>query len=444
MGRFSLRTVGWVAALVALAGLIVASAETRGGSGRYPLSPAAPGRPAHITLVKTFAQLFDEAAVRATTGTQWATIARRNAVVVLNSWDFDLIPVLKRVNPGIQVWVYKDLSGVRSDDCMTASGDCGVCPQGVMDSGYLSSGTGYCWVKRNHPDWLLRAAGTGRPIEFRGYPHTWETDYGNPVYQRQWIHNVLTDVRRHGWDGVEVDNALTTADAYGLAAKYRSDAAVQAATYSALRDVGPALHDAGVASVFNVGYATRFPGLWQRWLTPVDGLEQEFYLSYSTQPNATGAAWLGYQDEVSSCAALHKRCWFHSGDYSVAVTSQTGEYALASFLLVADSRQLLAVGDTVSVTVARQWALGTPVTTMKQVGGTWRRYFTSGIAIVNSAGSWSTVSLGGTYLNDSGHPVSAVALAPASGAILLRHPATDAINASGLTQHWRPRPAAAR
>ena len=133
--------------------------------------------------------------VRATTKAQWAAVARDNAIVVLNSWDFRLIPVLKRANPEVQVWVYKDLSGVRSDDCTGPRGSCGACAQGVTDGIYLSSGMGYCWVKRHHPDWLLDAAGTGRPFEFRGYPQIWETDYGNASYQRQWIQNVLADVR---------------------------------------------------------------------------------------------------------------------------------------------------------------------------------------------------------------------------------------------------------
>ena len=31
--------------------------------------------------------------------------------------------------------------------------------------------------------------------------------YGNAAYQRQWVQNVLADVRDHGWDGVKVDNA---------------------------------------------------------------------------------------------------------------------------------------------------------------------------------------------------------------------------------------------
>jgi hypothetical protein len=371
---------------------------------------------------------LDEAQVQATTKAQWSAVARSSAIVVLNSWDFRLIPVLKRANPKVQVWVYKDLSGVRSDDCTVPGGSCGACARGVTDGTDLSSGMGYCWVKRNHPDWLLDAAGTGLPFHFKNYPQIWETDYGNPSYQRQWVQNVLADVRDHGWDGVDVDNALTTAAAYGVAAKYPTDAAVQAATYSALQKIGPALHDAGVPAVFNVGYATAFPQLWQRWLGPVDGLEQEFYLSFSSRPNAAGVAWSTYEDEVSSCTAQHKSCWFHAGEFSDAVTSQTRQYALASFLLATDGRQFLSVGSETSTSSEPSLALGGRLSEMFQVGASWRRYFAQGLAVVNPSMSTLVVPLGGTYLN-AGRPVQIIVLGPASGAVL--HTAGDGGTGNG-------------
>jgi len=412
--RGPLRRVGWRTAVLLLGLLTVAGVVV--GSSDWLSSPA-PGDPGRIAAVKTFSEWLDEAQVEATSAAQWAAVARSNAIIVLNSWDFRLIPVLKRANPEVQVWVYKDLSGVRSDDCAGPGGNCGTCVRGVTDSLYLSSGMGYCWLKRNHPDWLLDAAATGRPFEFKNYPQTWETDYGNASYQRQWAQNVLADVRDHGWDGVKIDNALTTATAYGVAAKYPNDAAVQAATYSALRNIRPVLHDAGVPAVFNVGYATAFPQLWQRWLGSVDGLEQEFYLSFTSRPNAVGAAWSIYEDEVSSCATRHKSCWFHSGESSAAVTSQTRQYALASYLLATDGRQYLSVGAVTSKPLEPRLSLGGRPSEMFQVGKSWRRYFAHGIAVVNPSMSTLVVSLDGTYLN-AGRPVQSIVLGPASGAVL--------------------------
>jgi hypothetical protein len=412
--RGLLRRVGWKAAVLPF-GLLTVAAVVVGISG-WPNSQA-PGDPEQTAAVKTFSVWLDEAQVQATTKAQWSAVARSSAIVVLNSWDFRLIPVLKRANPKVQVWVYKDLSGVRSDDCTVRGGSCGACARGVTDSIDLSSGVGYCWMKRNHPDWLLDAVGTGLPFHFKNYPQIWETDYGNASYQRQWVQNVLADVRDHGWDGIDVDNALTTAVAYGVAAKYPTDAAVQAATYSALQKIGPALHDAGVPAVFNVGYATAFPQLWQRWLGPVDGLEQEFYLSFSSRPNAAGAAWSTYEDEVSSCTAQHKSCWFHAGEFSDAVTSQTRQYALASFLLATDGRQFLSVGSETSTSLEPSPALGGRLSEMFQVGASWRRYFAQGLAVVNPSMSTLVVPLDGTYLN-AGRPVQTIVLGPASGAVL--------------------------
>jgi hypothetical protein len=225
-------------------------------------------------------------------------------------------------------------------------------------------------------------------------------------------------VRGHGWDGVVVDNALTTANAYGTAASYPTDAMVQAATYSALRRAGAALRAARVGSVANVGYATSFPGLWQRWLGPVDGLEQEFYLSYTTQPGAVGARWGAFQDEVSSCAAENKVCWFHAGSYSATVTARTRDYALASLLLATDGRQLLAVGAFSAASPPPHTALGPPLGAADQLGRAWRRAFTGGAVVVNPSTAPATARLGRGYLDGTGRQVSAVVLPPATGAIL--------------------------
>lgn len=413
-----------MAALVALAVLAVAATIASGLSRPRGASHPSGLGASPVPAVRTFSSWLNEAQVRATTTAQWQDIARDNAIVVLNSWDFRLIPILKKANPKVQVWVYKNLSGVRSDDCTTPSGNCGSCGPGVQDSAYLSSGMGYCWIRRNHPDWLLSAAGTGQPFRFRGFSQIWAADYGNPAYQQQWFRNVLADLRGQGWDGVEVDNALTTANAYGTAARYPTDAAVQAATYSALRRIGPALHEALAPAVFNVGFATMFPGLWQHWLGTVDGLLQEFYLSFSTRPNASGTTWSLYENEVSACVAQHKSCWFHTGEFSPGITAQTRQYALASFLLATDGRQLLAVGSSTSPPLQPQLMLGGRPSSMFQAGQVWLRYFAQGVAIVNPSTAAAVIPLQGTYLDGAGHRIGTLTLGPASGASL--HTAANA------------------
>ena len=388
------------------------SAGARGHSASNTHPP--PGQPAG----SGFSQWLDEGSVRTRSGAQWAAIARHNAIVVLNSWDYRLIPILKAANPAVRVYVYKDLSGVRSDDCTTANGTCTSCPPGVADSALISSGMGYCWVRHHHPQWLLRAAGAGHPLEFRGYPGIWETDYGNRAYMRQWLRNVIADVRSHGWDGVEVDNALTSANTYGVASKYPTDQAVQAATYAALRYLGPGLRIHGVGAVFNVGYATRFPGLWQRWLGPVGGLMQEFYLSSSAQAGAAGNLWRAFESEVSSCVAQRKSCWFHTGDYATAVTPATREYALASYLLAADGHQYLAIGSPAAPAVSQCRALGAPLGPAVPVGTLLVRSFGGGFVVVNPSAEAASIGASHRRYFVGHRPMASVKLPPKTGAIL--------------------------
>jgi hypothetical protein len=364
--------------------------------------------------LKTVSQWLDQAQVDHMTTARWAVIARRSSVVVLNSWNFRLIPILKQANPQVRVWVYKDLSGVRSDDCTTSSGTCGDCRHGTADSKFLSSGMGYCWTIRHDPRWLLLSSLSGRPFQFRHYAHIWATDYGSQAYQRQWIRNVVADVRAHGWDGVTVDNALTTANAYGVAAKYPSDRSVQTATYSALRTIGKGLRKAGIPSVFNVGYATRFPGLWQRWLQPVRGLEQEFYLGRSETSNAIGAAWRMYEQEISSCVDQNKSCWFNPGGVQAWGTSQ---YALASYLIAASGKQVLGVRNTASLD-GPCWQLGPAEGPRQRLGSAWRRFFRGGVAVVNPTATRLEVPLGGWYLDRGGRAVATVTLEAATGSVL--------------------------
>lgn len=171
-----MRRTGRIAVLAAGLAVTLAGGYLAADPASLP-APRPSDGPSLAGVARAFTELLDEAEVRATTRAQWAAVARASAIVVLNSWDYRLIPVLKRANPAVGVWVYKDLSGVRSDDCTTRGGQCGTCPPGVADSRFLSSGVGYCWLRRHHPDWLLRAAGTGGPFQFRDCPATWEADY---------------------------------------------------------------------------------------------------------------------------------------------------------------------------------------------------------------------------------------------------------------------------
>ena len=156
----------------------------------------------------------------------------------------------------------------------------------------------------------------------------------------------------------------------------------------------------------------RPPQLWQRWLGPVDGLEQEYYLSFSTRPNAVGRAWSTHEDEVSSCTTQHKSCWFHAGRTPTRSRPRPGSMHWRPICLPP------MAGSTCLWEIQRQ-ALGaapgagwSPERNVSD-GAYCRRYFKQGIAIINPTMSTLVVPLDGTYLNN-GRPVHTITLRPAN------------------------------
>ena len=191
-----------------------------------------------------------------------------------------------------------------------------------------------------------------------------------------------------------MDNALTTADAYGLAAKYPTDSSVQAAMYSMLEVVGPALQSAGVSAVANVGYAPEFPGLWQRWLGPVSGLEQEYFLSWSDGPDVTGSQWQTYEDEVTSAAAAHKMIYAHVGAYDTTNTALL-DYGLASYLLGSDGQGVFGFSSTTQDYPEYHYNLGSPTGAYyARPDGSLERDFTNGSVVVNPAAGTGSINVG--------------------------------------------------
>jgi hypothetical protein len=312
----------------------------------------------------------------------WSVVAPRYRIIELNSWDYPWIPAIRAANPQVKIWVYKDLTSTRPDECTNG-----------VDWTTLATGVGYCYAAQNHPEWFLTTP-SGARLQEAGYPNQYEMDYGNPAYQQAWVAGVLADVRAHGWDGVEMDNALSTADAYGVAAKYPTDASVQAAMYQMLQAVGPPLQAAGVTAVANVGYAPEFPGLWQQWLGPVSGLEQEYFLSWSNGPDVTGSQWQTYEAELTSAVAQHKMIYAHAGSYT-ATSTQLLDYTVASFLLGTDGNSVFSFGSTVQDYPEYHYNLGTPTGSyFARWDGSYERDFTNGTVVVNPNNGTGAINIG--------------------------------------------------
>ena len=305
----------------------------------------------------------------------WAQVAPHYAAIALNAWDYSWIAAIRAANPSVKVFEYKDLTSSRSNACTPSQ-------NGALNYA-LPTGVDYCWAMANHPEWFLHNA-SGGLLQETNYPTQYEMDYGNPAYQSMWAHNVVQDLTSHGWDGVEMDNALTTYNAYGISPTYPNDQMTQTAMKTMLSVVGPAIKTAGKLGVANVGYDTKYPSIWAAWLPFLTGLMDEFTWSWGTSVDQSVPDWNTFEIEVSSCAAVHDLCWFRVGAYQQQSAAMVN-FAVASYLLPADGSSVIGVGDMLWSNYPELYtSLGAALGAAHINGnGNWQRDFQGGSVIVN-------------------------------------------------------------
>lgn len=212
-----------------------------------------------------------------------AATPRPYRYVVLNAWNNRQIPKIRAADPGVEIYVYKDMSSTRSYACHSGK-----------DDRLLPTGIGYCWAERHHPGWFLGDE-TGSRIEWRDYPGHWWMDVGIRAYQRRWRSNVLSELRRKGWDGVMVDNAILDPRYYlgegESIPKYPSVRAYRSATRAFLRTVGPSIRSGGFGFVPNIGGADATAMLLHRWSVYTTGFLREHWSRYGTGSGAPFGGW---------------------------------------------------------------------------------------------------------------------------------------------------------
>jgi hypothetical protein len=315
------------------------------------------------------------------TSYDWAVVAPHYGAIALNAWNYSWIPAIRAANPSVRVFVYKDLTSTRTSAC-----------SGGVDQAELPTGVGYCWAMANHPEWFLRNT-SGGLLQETNYPTQYEMNYGNAAYQRQWATNVVHDLTAHGWNGVEMDNALDVYTAYGVSPTYPSDQASQTAMAAMLALVGPQIKAAGQLAVANLGYDTKYPNLWAAWLPYVTGLLDEYTWSWDTSVIQSVPDWNIFENEVKSCADAHDLCWFRVGDYSLQ-SSALVTFAVASYLLYADASGVVGPGDMLWSNYPELYTrLGAALNAAHINGnGNWQRDFQGGSVIVDLSNWTGTVT----------------------------------------------------
>ena len=383
---------------------------------------ATPGKPAGVGLL----------ALR--NGDLGATDTSRYGVVVMNAWEAGRIPAMKAANPGVEVLVYKDMSSTRS-----------YAVHNGLDDVLLPTGVGYAVASLLHPDWFL-TDNSGSRVEWVGYPGHWWMDVANQQYIDQWSSNVTAEVTAAGWDGVFVDNAMTSPEFYLPAgrtlAKYPDAASYQAATDRFLSVVGPRLKAAGLSVVPNMGGNFWDTTTYRRWVDHTSGALREHYGRWGADGNGavlTDVNWLHQIDQQELVQAEGKT--FLGVPYARTDDVAFQRYARASFLLAWDggSSSLMFTPPSAGQdpwTPDATADIGLPTGPRTAVGQAWTRTYSDGVVVVNpTASATVTVALGRTYAGPDGQSVSSVTLAPASGMVLrsVAAPATTTTTAPAMT-----------
>ncbi|WP_433273855.1 putative glycoside hydrolase [Actinosynnema sp. CS-041913] len=346
--------------------------------------------------------------------------AWRHKYIVLNAWEGELLAKLKRSNPRVQVFVYKDLSSTRDYACENGA-----------DHEHLPTGVGYCAADRDHPEWFLLGP-DGKRFQYAGYRGHWQMDIGDTTYQDAWAANVIADAQATGFDGVFMDNALFTSDSYhpGVRpAKYRTDAEFQTAYKTMLANMKGRFADAKLKTVANLSNARLHDGAWDAYTEHLDGGFDEWWLTFdnSNLLPEYDQGWSRQVAEIASNEARGKITWVqpHFGPGQ----DRPLRYAMAGYFLALGDKAAIAeveetddYGDPTARHPMYHWNLGTAAEAYRSVGpNVFRRDFTCGAVIVNANPSTSgpvQVRLGAFYIDERGVAVTSVSLDGTSGTIL--------------------------
>jgi hypothetical protein len=307
--------------------------------------------------------------------------ANQRGVVVANPWYRDQASRINAEHPAALVLAYKNVWAVTTSGARDRS---------------LPAGLAYETVAARS-SWQLHD-GSGAWLRFSDYPNLWQANAGDADYQRAWVASVLTDLAQGPFDGVFLDDLLTSADAHHPGATspaYPTDADMLAATRSFLTAVTPPLRAAGLVVVGNIPAAYRHAGLWGDWLGLIDGAMEENFVHYSTGQfvDDRGGEWSAHVAELETATAQNKPLVVHTergrGDDS-AVRS----YAYGSYLLASGPTTFFSYGDTFTIIPEAGVGLGPPTSPRYEIApGVWARQFANGIVVVNPSAKKVAVDL---------------------------------------------------
>jgi hypothetical protein len=355
---------------------------------------------------------FNRETYNYTTSLSTSQEANRYQTLVLQSTNGSKVAALHAANPNLKILMYQDLIWSKSSD-----------PSG------LTTCTPYSSDSASHPTWFLKDQNGNRVLN-KGYAGDYLMDVGNPAYQQACVAHAAALAKQYGFDGIFFDDAnayIGWSLASGVRlAQYQSVSAWQAAEYSQLSYVGPALRAQQLLVVANIGGSTVTAGLWAKWTTPLDGSEEESWTDGGAGLAQQVSAWPTKLANAAWSEAHGKLALLHS----LNGTETGNTYGLGSMLLVGAGRDSYSTSNTNTITqevwypeysTAQQ--LGAPAGAYTRLAnGVYERVFANGIVLVNASNNTiPSFSLGGgIYSGSQLTNAKSVSMGPTSGLILLR------------------------
>jgi hypothetical protein len=390
------RCVVWLVALVCL----VAGGLVAGATG------LAVGAPGHLRYAVGDDTVMGDV----------AQAVRRNRVFVFHAWQTDRLRAVKAADPSAIVLVYKNLSAMASSPRV----------DGVQSTGVGTDNASL------HPDWYLLNT-SGHRFNYWGYDYLWAADVGNASYEQAWAANVVSELKKNGWDGVFMDDTtLTMKYHYNVdeIAKYRTDGAWQQATKAMLAVISPKIRAAGKKVYANVGAWVEFPGVAGSWLPYLDGAMEEMFLKYT---RSYGAGYRGESQWQVQLDALKQT--EAAGKVFLALTQSSADdrpaarFGWATTLLGSNglSDYSMTGGDENEHWYPEyDYAIGTPVGADTIDGnGVRRRVFSKGLVLVNPTAGTLNATFGGIYTGSGLTNATSASMAPHT-ALILTLPAPSA------------------
>jgi Hypothetical glycosyl hydrolase family 15 len=278
--------------------------------------------------------------------------------------------------------------------------------------------TGVTYAETVANGWLLHDA-NGRPLVNAKY-EAYIADVGSRAYQKRFVGNMTTFLRKSGAEGVFIDDVISdptqlNRDDRAWPTKYPTQAAWEDAIVSFVQNVGSALKARGFYVVVNAhkhitgdlrsNDGTLEVAFWRRLAPSVSGLSSEYWLQNPLDieqlrqqgPHWT-QQWAGWQRLVR--VAQSAGADFFGVTYGASSNEQAMRYGRGSFLLDWDGHG----GAFIYAMTDRDDPFHTTWTTylgrpskqkFQRLPGVWQRRYERGIVVVNSTGAPVTVRVNG-------------------------------------------------